>query len=334
MKDKKKRFKILVLYPSSQQQTGFCSEEFLRRIGERLPECDIVAPSKWSEEEIMGLVRDADVILGSTVPRKIIEAGKNLKLIQTAGTGVDKIDIEAAAEKGVLVCNAVGLNAIWVAEHATVLILALAKNLTKLDDETKKGIWRKRYPQKLHGKTLGIIGLGSIGTEIARRMRAFGMRILAIKRSPCERFGKKLGIDFLGGSGDLDYILVESDFLVISVVLTPETKGMIGTRELDMMKRTAFLINISRGQVIDESALIETLDKHKIAGAGLDVFDVEPISSDNPLLRMDNVILTPHIGGGSSLESSLERVEFVAKNIRRVLQGGKPLNAIDTKLKY
>lgn len=330
----KNKFKILVLYPRIYQHASFSSGEFLDRLGRLLHECEIVTPLHWSENEILNLATEADVIFGSRVSRKIINVAEKLKLIQTGGTGVDKIDVYAAAEKGVPVCNAVGLNAVWVAEHAVALMLALAKNITKLDRELRKGMWHQLSSQKLQERTLGIVGLGSIGIEIAKRMKSFGMRIVAIKRHPSEELREKLEIDFLGGPEDINYLLTESDFLIISVVLTPETRRMIGKRELGMMKKTAFLVNVSRGQVINESALIQALEEGEIAGAGLDVFEREPISPDNPLLKMENVILTPHVGGGGSIESRLERIEFVAENIKKVMRGEKPLNIIDTKLKY
>jgi D-3-phosphoglycerate dehydrogenase len=328
------KFKILVLYSGLHHYTGFSSREFFERLGRLLPECEIVTPLHWSEDEILSLAAGTDVILGSKVSKKIINVAEKLKLIQTGGTGVDKVDVDAVAEKGVLVCNAVGLSGVWVAEHAVALMLALAKNIAKLDDGVRKGVWHQLSSQKLEGKTLGIVGLGSIGIEIAKRMKAFGMRIVAIKRHTSEELKEKLEIDFLGGPEDLDYLLTESDFLVISVVLTPETRRMIGKREFHMMKKTAFLVNISRGQVINESALIQALEEDKIAGAGLDVFEIEPISPDNPLLKMENVVLTPHVGGGRSLKALSERIEFIAENIKKVMLGKKPSNVIDTKLKY
>jgi len=332
----KNKCKILVLYPGDPHYAdiGFSSKEYLERLRRLLPECEIIAPFHWNEDEILSLATKADVILHSRVSRKIINATEKLKLIQTGGTGVDKVDIDAAAAKGALVCNAVGFTAVWVAEHAIALMLALAKNITILDDELRKGVWHRRSSQKLHGKTLGIIGLGSIGVEIAKRMKAFGMRIVAIKRHPSAELKEKLGIDFLGSLKDLDSILTESDFLIISVVLTPETRRIMGKREFGIMKETAFLVNISRGQVIDEGALILALEKGKIAGAGLDVFEREPISPDNPLLKMKNVVLTPHSAGGNSLEASLESIEFIAENIKKVMRGERPLNIVAANLKY
>ncbi len=327
----KNRFKILILQKSAFQQFG---SEFTKKISELLPECEIVVPVSWSESEILGLAEDADVIFGYDVSKKIIGATERLKLIQTSGTGVDKVDMDTATEKGVLVCNSVGLNAVRVAEHAIALILALAKKVTRFDSEIKKGKWTPSATVKLQDKILGIVGLGSIGIEVAKRMKPFGMKILAIKRNPSEVLRKKYDLAFLGGPTDLDHLLTQSDFLVLSAVLTPETRRMIGRRELGMMKETTFLVNVSRGEVIDEGALIEALKEGKIAGAGLDVLQKEPTNPDNLLLKMENVVLTPHVGGGRSFEARLERIEFMTDNTRRIMRGERPLNIVDPKLKY
>ena len=162
----KNRFKVLILQKSAIQQSG---SEFSEKISELLPECEIVVPVSWSESEILGLAKDTDVIFGHDVSKKIIGATERLKLIQTMGSGVDKVDIDAATEKGVLVCNSVGLNAVRVAEHAVALTLALAKKVTKFDSDIKKGLWIPSATVKLQGKTLGIIGFGSIGIEVAKK---------------------------------------------------------------------------------------------------------------------------------------------------------------------
>jgi phosphoglycerate dehydrogenase-like enzyme len=258
-------------------------------------------------------------------------------MIQTPGTGVDEIDIEAAAERGIVVCSAVGLNAVAVAEHAMSLMLSLAKNVVKHDRTLRGGDWHtQRVPSiLLRGKTLGIIGLGSIGIEVCKRAKAFGMKVVALKRNPSEELKIKLGIDFLGSQADLPQILRQSDFVVLSVVLTGETRRMVGEKELRMMKRTAYLVNISRGEVIDEDALVKILEEGAIAGAGLDVFEVEPINPDNPLLKLETVVLTPHVAGGGGIEElKNERVEFIVGNIKKLISGQKPEKIVDPTLKY
>jgi D-3-phosphoglycerate dehydrogenase len=265
----------------------------------------------------------------------MILSAPKLRLIQALGTGVDKIDIDAATERGVTVCNAVGENAVAVSEHAIALMLALAKNLHKYQRSLASGRWAREMSVMLNGKTLGIIGLGSIGTEVAKRVRPFGMKVLALKRHPDQGLSEKLGLAFLGGPDSLDYVLGESDFVLLSAVLTEETRGMIGEKQLAMMKDGAYLVNIARGEIVDEGALVNALRSGKLAGAGLDVFQMEPIGPDNPLLKLDNVILTPHVGGGAwPPEAASERIDFLIGNIVRGLTGGRPDNAVDPVLKY
>ena len=299
--------------------------------------CELITSESRREEDILPLIGDVDVLVGVRATRKVIEKAKKLKLIQALGTGVDRIDIEAAAERGIVVCNAVGLNAVPVAEHAMSLMLSLAKNVVRHDRELRGGGWRaQRIPSVLlRGKTLGIVGLGSIGIEVSKRAKAFGMRVIALKRTPSEELKIKLGLDFLGGQSDLHRILRQSDFVILSVVLTPETRKMMGEKELRMMKRTAYLVNISRGGVIDEEALVNILKEGGIAGAGLDVFEVEPINPNNPLLKIENVVLTPHVAGGGGMEElKKERVEFIVGNIEKMISGQKPEKIVDPTLKY
>lgn len=295
----------------------------------------MVIPSSLSGDEILRLVEDVDIIVGTRVSRKMITSARKLRMIQTIGTGVDGIDVDAATERRVIVCSAVGLNAVPVAEHAMSLMLALAKNITKYDRRIRSEGWLRIPSALVSGKTLGIVGLGSIGVEVAKRAKAFEMKVLAIKRNPSEELRLKLGIDFLGGQDALPRILMESDFVVLSVVLTPETENMIGEKELRMMKKSAYLVNVSRGGVIDEEALVRVLKERAIAGARLDVFKVEPINLDNPLLKLENVVLTPHVAGGGGAEEMMkERAEFIVRNIERIIKGQKPEKVVDPKLKY
>ena len=312
--------------------------EFSDEMKKLLPQnCELLVSESWSEEDLLPLIDDVDVLVSVRASRKVIEKAKKLKMIQTPGTGVDGIDVEAAAERGIVVCNAVGLNAVAVAEHAMSLMLSLAKNVVKHDTVLRSGVWREqRLPSVLlRGKTLGIVGLGSIGIEVCKRAKAFGMKVVAVKRTPSEELRTKLGIDFLGSQGDLHQILRQSDVVLLSAVLTAETRGMIGETELRMMKSTAYLVNISRGGVIVEDALVRVLEERAIAGAGLDVFEVEPIRPDNPLLKLENVVLTPHVAGGGGIEElKTERVEFIVGNIEKVIRGEKPERTVDPTLKY
>ena len=328
-----KKYKILIGV-----QLSHHLETFIDEMKKRLPSnCELVVPFSWSEKDIIQLVREVEILISWKASRELIEAGKKLKMIQQIGTGVDMIDIEAAKERGVTICNAKGFNAKPCAEHIMALILALAKNLTKHDKILRHGGWREMYAPSLllYGKTMGIVGFGSIGEEIARRAKAFGIKIMAIERSPSEQHRRKLEISYLGGPADLVHLLQESDFIVLTVPLTPETKRIIGEKEFQTMKKSAYLVNISRGLVVDEKALIKALQEGKIAGAGLDVFEKEPIALDNPLLKLPNVVLTPHIAGSmDSKELQKERAAFLAQNIEKFIRGEKPDNIVDVTLKY
>jgi phosphoglycerate dehydrogenase-like enzyme len=298
---------------------------------------EVILSRSRLEEDILPLIDDVDILVGVRATRRVIEKAKKLKMIQALGTGVDRIDVEAAEERGIVVCNAVGLNAVPCAEHAMSLVLSLAKDLTIHDKRIRKGEWRdqRRPSVLLYGKTLGIIGLGSIGIEVSKRARAFGMKVIGLKRKPSEELKSSLGLDFLGSREDLPRIMRESDFIVLSIVLTPETGKMIGEEELRMMKKSAYIVNISRGGVIDEEALIKVLEEGAIAGAGLDVFEVEPINPDNPLLQLGNVVLTPHMAGGGGMEElTEERAKFIVGNIMKLIRGEKPDNIVDPILKY
>ncbi|MEM2273139.1 MAG: 2-hydroxyacid dehydrogenase [Candidatus Bathyarchaeia archaeon] len=324
------KFKVLVLWQLRDR------ERILSELKENLPssDFDIIIPSIFTEDELVKIAVDADVILGMSVSRRIIESAKKLRLIHAIGVGVERIDIAAAAEKGVIVCNTAGLNAVAVAEHAIALLLACAKRIPERHNKLREGIWFRGEPSiELYGKTLGIVGLGSIGIEVAKRIKPFGMRIIAIKRHPDRELAEKLGLDFLGTPNDLNYIMRNSDFIIVSLPATPETRHLIGKKELSEMKPTAFLINVSRGSIIDEETLIKVLRDGKIAGVGLDVFENEPIDLSNPLLRLNNVIVSPHVAG-HTLESWRRCMKFIADNIKAVLEGRKPLNVVDPKLKY
>jgi len=310
-------------------------EEFVKK--NLTPDTELVFPEP--EEEILREIEDADVLLSHWAPAKIIEKAKRLKLIQTAAAGGDSIDFVAAARKGIIAATASGCNASATAEHAILLMLAVVRRLPQEINRLLQGKW-KRWEDKYEGyellnKTLGIIGLGKIGVELAKRAKAFGMRILAIKKHPQSLEGeeKELGLDFLGGLDSLDYVLENSDFVVLCVPLTEETKEMIGEREIQLMKKTAYLINVSRGKAVDEKALVEALKNGRIAGAGLDVFYDYIPSPDNPLFKLDNVVLTPHMGGWTK-ESRERCLRFALENVWRLYRGETVKNQLRAELGY
>lgn len=252
-------------------------------------------------------------------------AAPQLKLVQLLSAGYDRCNIEAAKRAGVPICNNGGANSTAVAEHALMLILAISRRLTWQHANVSSGRWRSNDWQEKHvyeveGKTLGIIGLGTIGKKVARMARAFGMQILYFDVNRLTEAEE----DAVGARFRLmDEVLALSDIVTLHTPLLPSTRHFISTRELGLMKTSAFLINTSRGPVIDETALFQALSTGVIAGAGLDVFDVEPPPPDNPLFGLENVILTAHMAG-PTFENRAKRFRNAFDNIGRIARGQAP----------
>jgi D-3-phosphoglycerate dehydrogenase len=276
-------------------------------------------------EELDGEFGDADVVLPEhvKVDGSFLECAKQLKLVQT-GAGFDSVDIEACTARGVHVANAAGVNEIAVAEHVMTFILCWYKNMIYLDAAMKKGQYGVDYTgAELAGKVIGIIGLGKIGLRVTHLARAFNMKVLGYDIRT---------IDPIHGvvMADLPTLLRESDVVTLHVFLNDKTKHLIDHKELDLMKTGAFLINTARGSIINEAVLIEALQSRKIGGAGLDVFEIEPLSQNSPLRKLDNVILSPHTAGmPDGLKFHQKRYEFFRKNILLVAEGKAPINALN-----
>ncbi len=280
-----------------------------------------------TSEEDQGVLaakaEDVDVIItGAPVSAEIINRAKRLKMIQTTSVGYNRVDVDAAAAKGVIICNVAEANANSVAELVFGLILDVARRISAHDRLLRDGGWARYHIERqveIRGSTLGIIGLGAIGSRVAQiGKNAFNMRILAcdpyIISDRAEQFGGKLV--------DMEILLKESDVVTTHTPLNEETRHLIGERELSLMKPTAIYINTSRGPVVDEKALIKVLKQGKISGAGLDVFETEPMDKDNPLRSLDNVVMTPHIG---STPGALRYMLDVAiDNVMRVVEGKEP----------
>lgn len=258
---------------------------------------ETVELSEFETEHIKKMVSDVSGIMLRTniqVTREIIEAAPLLKIISRTGAGVDNVDIAAASERGILVCNAPGVNSISVAEHTLALILAMAKQLKVIDEAVREGNWKIRYSSKagdLEGKTLGLVGLGQIGSLLAEKARlAFHMNIIAY--DPYIKQAEHITL-----TSNIEDVFRQSDFVSIHVPHTKETHHLVGERLLGMMKSSSYLVNTSRGTVVDEKALIQALEQNHISGAALDVFEEEPPALKNPLLKMNNVITTAHTAG-------------------------------------
>jgi D-3-phosphoglycerate dehydrogenase / 2-oxoglutarate reductase len=273
-------------------------------------------------QEMLPELIDADglIIRIGSIDRDTIMAAKNLKVIGRPAVGVDNVDVSAATERGIPVVIAPGANTRSVAEHALALILAAAKDLLNSDRKTRSGDFNVRNSYKafeLSGKVIGLVGCGHIGKELARLCNAIGMKVVVydpfIDGGTIERLGYRY-------QDDLKLLLQEADVISLHVPLTDKTRNMIGERELGLMKPSAVLINCARGGVVDEDALAEALQQHRIHGAGLDVFSSEPVKSDNLWVNLENVVITPHMAGLTQ-EAATGVSTMAAEGVLAVLSG-------------
>jgi D-3-phosphoglycerate dehydrogenase len=270
--------------------------------------------------ELLELLREVEIYLvgNARVPRPVIEGSPSLALICKFGVGVDNIDLAAAAERGVLVTNAPGCNAISVAEMTIGLIIALWRRLKETERSLRDGQWRAIPGDELYGRVLGIVGLGNIGKEVARRARAFGMRVLSHDIVDYADFCRQFEVE----ATSFEAVLSQSDVLSLHVPLTPLTRHMIGEAQLRRMKHGAILIHTARGGVADEAALCRALAGQHLAGAALDVFETEPLGPSR-LRSLDNVILTPHVAGITY--QAADRIgERTVANVLAYLAGSRP----------
>jgi len=279
-----------------------------------------------STQVLLERISDAEAVLNirSSIAfgEEVFAACPKLRVLSLWGTGTDHVDLSAAREHGVIVTNTPGVSAVAMAEHALALMLAVARDIPRIDARTRKGAWPRGFVTQLHGKTLGVVGLGAIGLQTARVARGIGMRVIAWTRTPGEKPLAELGIELV----DLDELYRQSDVVSLHVRLTQETTGMVGQRELAAMKPTAILVNTARGAVVDEAALLEALRSETIRGAGLDVFEQEPMPENHPLAQLPNVVITPHSGGvtAEALETGLR---LAVDNVFAAFRG-KPMNRV------
>ncbi len=292
-----------------------------------------VIDSAAGESEKRNVLRDADFLLGGdpVLTESVLNAATKLKLIQLIHTGHDTLDLAMLHRRGVPLATAAGLNAVAVAEHTIALILALIRKIPMARQRVAAGGWRMDCPgtdfftyRELMGKQIGILGFGAIGRQVAQRLRAFDCPVQVYQRKPiAPQDQQTLGITQVGWST----LLTTSDILTLHLPLTPQTQHLLGREQLAMLKRSAILINTSRGAILDELALIEALQQQRLLGAALDVTEVEPPAWDNPLRTMDCVVLTPHVAVGSV--ETWERVfTFCWNNFRAVWQGRPPQNQV------
>ena len=281
-------------------------------------------------DELAAALREFDACVVRSQPKITAECLENpgkLRAIARAGVGVDNIDVPAATRKGVVVMNTPGGNTVSAAEHTIALLLALARRVPAADAVMKAGGWdrNKFVGTQVAGKTLGVIGLGRIGREVARRAAGLDMQVIALDPFVTAARAAEMGYTV---AASIEELLPKVDFLTIHVPLSDETKSLIGARELSLMKKTARVLNVARGGIVDEQALAEALAAGTIAGAGVDVFSAEPIAADNPLVKAPNVVLTPHLGA-STVEAQENVAVEAAQLIADFLLKGQIANAVN-----
>lgn len=281
-------------------------DELIRRIGKARAAINIRAHARFTDA--------------------VFAACPDLKLVSVWGTGTDNIDLNAAGMRGVTVCNTPGINAFAVAEHALTLMLAVARKITLLDAEMRTGKWPRELLTQLVGKTLGVFGMGAIGSRLAALGGGIGMTALGWSATGDEARTRKAG----ARPAAKEEILRTADVVSLHVRLTPATRGFLGRKELALMKPTAILVNTGRGALVDREALLEALKQRRLLGAGLDVFHQEPLAPDDPILALPNVVCSPHIAGQTP-EVVRDGLLGAVENVERFLKG-RPTNLVVSPL--
>lgn len=290
---------------------------------------DIVMIDDSASEEFASALIAADALIvrsATQVSRDLLSRAPKLKAVGRAGVGVDNIDIPAASERGIAVFNAPGGNTTAAAELTMGLVISVARKIPAAEASVRSGRWNRSEFKgvELKGKTLGLIGAGRIGSEVATRCQAFGMVVIASDPYLSPTRAEELSVELTS----LDEVIQRADFISIHVPLTEETMGMCGADEFKRMKESAFIVNVSRGGVVDEAALARALEDGTIAGAALDVYEEEPLDIDNPLRNVPNLVLTPHLGA-STAEAQVGVATEVAQKIRLLLETGNRADALN-----
>jgi phosphoglycerate dehydrogenase-like enzyme len=307
--------------------------ELLGVLREAAPGVEVVAVT--SAEEALAQVATADAILGLCSP-ELLEAGPRIRWIQTYSAGVERcVSIPAVRERGLLITNMQRVAGPVMAEHVMAMMLALARGLNFYIPERIAARWTRQLPEPaqmltLSGKTLLVVGLGGIGVEVARRAHAFGMKVVATRAS--SREGPDF-VSYVGLPGELGKLAGDADFIVNTTPLTPETRGMFDARFFAAAKPGAFFFNVGRGGSVVQQDLVAALESGRLAGAGLDVTDPEPLPAASPLWKMNNVIITPHVSAASDLGNAA-RFAVARENLRRYVAGERMLSVVDLERGY
>ncbi|MDR6549431.1 phosphoglycerate dehydrogenase [Paenibacillus qinlingensis] len=289
---------------------------------------EVVKQSGLSEDELIAIIGEYDALLvrsQTKVTEKIMTAGTKLKVIGRAGVGVDNIDLEAATKRGIIVINAPDGNTIATCELTFAMMMATARMIPQAYKKTVGGEWdRKFIGVELRNKTLGILGMGRIGSEVAKRAKVFGMNVIGYDPFLTEERAEKMGVKL----GTVNEIAAQADFITVHTPLTPETRHLISRTQFELMKPGIRIINCARGGIIDELALVEAIDQGIVAGAAFDVFEVEPPAKDHPFLNNPKVIVTPHLGA-STIEAQENVAIDVSEEVLHILRNEPFKNAVN-----
>ena len=281
-------------------------------------------------EEAIARAAEAEVIFAGRWSEELWRSASDLRWVQSWGAGIERFLTPDFVASPVMLTNARGVYAIPIADQVMAFLLHFSRGLNRLVRNQLERKWQHAPVDELAGRTLGIVGIGGIGEEVARRAKTFDMRVVAVRRRPSL---SSAYAEEVRGPDQLSWLLGESDYVALCSALTPQTRHLIGADELAQMKPTAYLINIGRGGLIDEAALAAALREGRVAGAGLDVFEKEPLPPESPLWEMENVLITPH-NAGSSPRSHARTMELFCENLRRYLAREPLMNLVDKRAGY
>lgn len=317
----------ILLTTTSFQDTPGPHHEMLGQTGWEI----IRARGPLNEADTLALVGDVDgYICGDdAITRKVLEKARpKLKIISKYGIGVDKIDVKSATEFGIPVLFTPGVNHTTVAEHTFLLLLALEKNLLFHTDSTRAGGWKRKTGHELFEKTIGIVGLGRIGKEVAIRARAFGMKAMGFDPHFDEKFASEQGVR---RAKSLDDIFKEADYITLHTNLTPETRNLINANSIAKMKKGVLILNCARGEIVNTADMVAALKSGAVGGYGTDVLDHEPPPADHPMLKLPNVVCTPHVAS-RTFESVVRQATTSVKNLILAMNGEKPIAQVNPEV--
>ncbi|MGD1087351.1 MAG: phosphoglycerate dehydrogenase [Verrucomicrobiota bacterium] len=317
----------ILLTTTSFQDTPGAHHDLLAQTGWEI----ITARGPLSETDTLALVGNVDgYICGDdAITRKVLEkAHPRLKVLSKYGIGVDKIDVKSCTEFGIPLLFTPGVNHMTVAEHNFLLLLSLEKNFLFHTDSTRAGGWKRKTGHELFEKTIGIIGLGRIGKEVAIRACAFGMRIIAYDNHFDDAFGKQYGVK---KAASLDEVFATGDYISLHTNLTPETRDMINAKSIAKMKKGVLILNCARGEIVNTNDMVAALKSGQIDGYGTDVLDKEPPPADHPLLKLPNVVCTPHVAS-RTYESVVRQATTAVKNLILAMNGEKPIAQVNPEV--